>query len=165
MTTSSLLVRHLQGDVLIDRSNSSHFDQEAAEFPFLMPQIMRACAGTSEEPDFSASCIARDTGIGPTSIRLQLPSHTHLDQRGVYEDLPRILVLTNDAQRKYLYDPTARSIGRSYQSKRNWFWMAERDRCSSKPENAPHLTAPAIMNARTRKDRFEEALLSMAAIV
>src|SRR5947209_1389679 len=45
MTAGSILVKHPNGDLLIDTGNSSHFDEEISNYPFLLRFKLRNLAG------------------------------------------------------------------------------------------------------------------------
>jgi N-acyl homoserine lactone hydrolase len=110
MTASGLLIRHPDGDALIDGGNSSHFDEEAAQFPFWRRLIMIAIPGRLK-PRIPLPAALRATGEAPDRIRWLIPSHIHLDHIGGYEDLPRIPVLLSAPELAFTTDRSAQESG------------------------------------------------------
>lgn len=110
MTASGLLIRHPKGDVLIDGGNSSHFDQESAQFPLWQRLVMNAIPGQLK-PRLDLSRALSTVGESPARIKWLIPSHAHLDHVGGYEDLPRIPILLSPLEREFLHDPAALRSG------------------------------------------------------
>jgi N-acyl homoserine lactone hydrolase len=110
MTASGLLIRHPKGDVLIDGGNSSHFDQEASQFPLWQRLVMSAIPGQLK-PRINLLSALHTVGETPAHIRWLIPSHAHLDHVGGYEDLPRIPVLLSPLEMEFLHDPAALRSG------------------------------------------------------
>ena len=110
MTASGLLIRHPQGDVLIEGGNSSRFEEEASQFPLWQRLIMIAIPGRLK-PRGSLPEALRALGERLRKIQLLIPSHVHLDHVGGYEDLPRIPVLLSPLELNYLYDRKAMQTG------------------------------------------------------
>jgi N-acyl homoserine lactone hydrolase len=110
MTASALLVRHPQGDVLLDAGNSSHFNAEASQFPLWERLVMIAIPGRLR-PQTPLSEALHNVGESPQQLRLLIPSHIHLDHVGGYEDLPRIPVLLNSQEMQFSFDQAAQKTG------------------------------------------------------
>ena len=110
MTASGLLIRHPEGDVLVDGGNSSRFDQEAADFPLLRRWVMKAIPGRLK-PRILLSAGLRALGERDGEIRWLLPSHVHLDHVGGYEDLPLTPVLLTDEELRYATNADAQRTG------------------------------------------------------
>jgi N-acyl homoserine lactone hydrolase len=110
MTASGLLIRHPEGDVLIDGGNSSRFEEEASQFPLWQRLVMIAIPGRLM-PRMPLSETLRALGETPAKIQLLIPSHVHLDHVGGYEDLPRIPVLLTPPELNYLNDREALQTG------------------------------------------------------
>lgn len=110
MTASALLVRHPKGDVLIDAGNSSHFDEEASQFPFWEKLVMIAVPGRLK-PRVSLPNALLAVGEAPGQLKLLIPSHIHLDHIGGYENLPQIPVLLSSEEMIFSHDSAAQKTG------------------------------------------------------
>lgn len=91
-TVSALLVRHRQGDVLVDAGSSTQFAQEIEDYPLstwlwltLLPGQLR--------PTRSIEGHVRWGGADPARLRWVIPTHIHVDHAGGLVDLPDAPVL------------------------------------------------------------------------
>ena len=110
MTAGSILVRHPNGDLLIDTGNSSHFDDEIGGYPFLLRLKLKNLAGQLN-PEVPLPQLLRLVGSDPDKIRWVILSHTHLDHAGGLIDLPRVPVLLTREELQYAFDPAAQAKG------------------------------------------------------
>jgi N-acyl homoserine lactone hydrolase len=110
MTASGLLVRHPKGDVLIDGGNSSHFEEEASQFPRWERLVMIAIPGRLK-PRVSLPDALHALGEMPEQVKWLIPSHAHLDHVGGYEDLPKIPVFLSPLELSFLHDREALRAG------------------------------------------------------
>jgi N-acyl homoserine lactone hydrolase len=110
MTGGSILVRHPNGDLLIDTGNSSHFDDEISGYPFVLRLKLKNLAGQLN-PEVALPELMRLIGGDPTKIRWVILSHTHLDHAGGLMDLPRVPVLLTGEELQYAFDPAVQAKG------------------------------------------------------
>ena len=110
VTAGSILVKHPNGDLLIDTGDSSHFDDEVAGYPFLLRLKLKNLAG-SLTPEVPLPELMRLVGGEPTKVRWVVLSHAHLDHAGGLMDLPRVPVLLTREELQYANDPAAQATG------------------------------------------------------
>jgi glyoxylase-like metal-dependent hydrolase (beta-lactamase superfamily II) len=110
MTAGSILVKHPNGDLLIDTGNSSHFEDEIAGYPFLLRFTLRNLAGQLN-PEVPLPQLLRLVGGDPDKIRWVILSHVHLDHAGGLMDLPRVPVLLSHEELQYAFDRSAQAKG------------------------------------------------------
>jgi glyoxylase-like metal-dependent hydrolase (beta-lactamase superfamily II) len=110
MTGSGILVKHPAGDLLIDTGNSMHFDEEVANYPFVLRFRLKNLAGELS-PDVPLPELMRLVGGDPTKLRWVVLSHSHLDHAGGLMDLPRVPVLLTREELQYAFDPAVQATG------------------------------------------------------
>jgi N-acyl homoserine lactone hydrolase len=110
MTAGSILVKHPDGDLLIDTGNSSHFDEEISGYPFLLRLKLKNLAGQLN-PDVPLPELMRLAGGDPDKIRWVILSHVHLDHAGGLMNLPRVPVLLTREELQYAFDPAVQAKG------------------------------------------------------
>jgi glyoxylase-like metal-dependent hydrolase (beta-lactamase superfamily II) len=110
MTAGSILVKHPNGDLLIDTGNSSHFDDEIAGYPFLLRLKLRNLAGQLN-PEVPLPQLLRLVGGDPERVRWVILSHVHLDHAGGLMDLPRLPVLLTREELQFAFDPAVQAKG------------------------------------------------------
>jgi len=97
VTVAGLLVRHPEGDVVVDVGNSSHFREEIAGYSLGRRLILERLAG-SNVVTASAPQALRATGADPAALRWIILSHAHADHAGGLTDLPGAPVLLPRAE-------------------------------------------------------------------
>jgi N-acyl homoserine lactone hydrolase len=110
MTAGSILVKHPNGDLLIDTGNSSHFDDEISRYPFLLRFKLRNLAGQLN-PEVPLPQLMRLAGDDPDNLRWVILSHTHLDHSGGLMDLPSVTVLLTREELQFAFDPAVQAKG------------------------------------------------------
>jgi glyoxylase-like metal-dependent hydrolase (beta-lactamase superfamily II) len=110
MTAGSILVKHPAGDLLIDTGNSTHFDDEVANYPFALRLKLRNLAGQLT-PEVALPELLRLVSAEPTKLRWVILSHAHLDHAGGLMDLPRVPVLLTAEELRFAYDPRVQAKG------------------------------------------------------
>ena len=95
-TASALVVRHPDGDVLIDAGASKNFDEEIEVYERpdrrwykRLPGLFKPKAGFDER--------LRDAGLDPNALTWFIPTHPHIDHVGGYVQMPPIPVLLDPA--------------------------------------------------------------------
>lgn len=96
-TASSLLVRHPQGDVLIDAGNSTRLREEIRVYDRRTQRWLRTLPG-SLRPRTPLAALLRAVGADPSALRWVLPTHAHLDHVGGVLDLPPTPVLLSEPE-------------------------------------------------------------------
>lgn len=96
-TASSLVVRHPQGDLLIDAGNSTHFDEEIEPYEGGTKRWLATFPGALK-PERSLAEELHAVDVDPGGLRWVLPTHAHLDHLGGVVDLPPTPVLLHDAE-------------------------------------------------------------------
>lgn len=96
-TASALLVRHPEGDLLLDAGSSTHFDEEITAYDPKTRRWLRSRPGLLV-PKTPISKRLEDLGIDPAALRWFLPTHAHIDHVGGYLDLPPTDVLMHPAE-------------------------------------------------------------------
>lgn len=95
VTASGVLIKHRDGNLLVDAGNSGDFKDEVAVYEgsdrFFLETIVGQLAPMRPLPDVLA-------GAGGAHIDLFLPSHIHIDHVGGLMDLPDVPVLMPDAE-------------------------------------------------------------------
>ena len=95
VTASGVLVKHPDGNLLIDAGNSSHFKDEVAVYDgadkLFFETIAAQLAPMRPLPDVLAAA-------GGSELDLFLPTHIHVDHVGGLIDLPDVPVLMPDAE-------------------------------------------------------------------
>ena len=109
-TAGTILVKHPQGDVLIDTGNSMHFDEEISGYPFWTRFKLKNLAGQLA-PDVPLPELLRLVGGEPTKLRWVILSHSHLDHAGGLMDLPRSPVLISREELQFAFDPAVQAKG------------------------------------------------------
>ena len=109
-TAGSILVRHRGGDLLIDTGNSTYFNDEIRNFPFLTWLKLRSLAGQLT-PDVSLPTLLLRVGEKPADLHWAILSHVHLDHAGGLMDLPTLRVLLPPEEIKFAHDPAAQAKG------------------------------------------------------
>jgi glyoxylase-like metal-dependent hydrolase (beta-lactamase superfamily II) len=110
-TASALLVRHPQGDVLIDAGNSRDFEHELAELRFFPRVYLRMAAGELKTRHPLRQELAA-LGVDPAALKWFIPSHAHLDHLGGVTDLPGVPVLAADEEIAFIERSSrARGVG------------------------------------------------------
>lgn len=104
-TASGVLIRHPQGDVLVDAGQSLHFLQEIQDVPFRPWLYLRLVPG-GLVPKQPASQVLRGAGVDPSHLLAVLPTHVHSDHIGGLMDLPEVPVLLLPAEREHLAHAT-----------------------------------------------------------
>ena len=110
MTAGSILVKHPNGDLLIDTGNSSHFDDEITGYPFFLRLKLRNIAGQLN-PEVPLPQLLRLVGGDPDKVRWVILSHVHLDHAGGLMDLPRVPVLLTREELQYAFDRSVQAKG------------------------------------------------------
>jgi glyoxylase-like metal-dependent hydrolase (beta-lactamase superfamily II) len=96
-TASALVLRHPQGDVLLDAGNSIHFAEEIQVYDRSTRRYLRWRPGLLV-PDEPVSQRLSSAGVDPNRLRWFLPTHAHIDHVGGYLDLPATEVLLHPAE-------------------------------------------------------------------
>jgi len=109
-TAGSVLVRHPDGDLLIDTGNSRHFDDEIGSFPFGTWLKLRFLAGQLQA-DSPLPQMLRRAGEDPAKLRWAILSHVHLDHAGGLMDLPHLPVLLTREELRFANDPAVQAKG------------------------------------------------------
>ena len=91
-TVSSLVVRHTQGDLVIDVGNSTAFRKEWADYPFVMRKKVDLSVGRMTWVVKTHQEALEKVGVDPTKITILL-THAHPDHAGGVGDLPGVKVL------------------------------------------------------------------------
>jgi glyoxylase-like metal-dependent hydrolase (beta-lactamase superfamily II) len=106
-TASALLVRHPQGDVLIDAGYSPNVHEEVQHRPqpgrFFNESALR---GTRDWLPVSAAL--QKVGAAPDGLKWFIPSHAHLDHLGGMVELTRVPVLLPAEEQALIQDWRAR---------------------------------------------------------
>jgi N-acyl homoserine lactone hydrolase len=110
VTAGSILVKHPNGDLLIDTGNSSHFDEEISAYPFLLRLKLGNLAGPLT-PEVPLPQLMRLVGGDPDKLRWVILSHTHLDHAGGLMDLPSVPVLLTREELQFAFDPAVQAKG------------------------------------------------------
>ena len=109
-TAGAILVRHRAGDLLIDAGNSSHFNDEIRDFPFLTWLKLRFLAGQLT-PAVSLPVLLKRMGEDPSQLHWVILSHVHLDHSGGLMDLPPLPVLLSREELQFANDPAIQAKG------------------------------------------------------
>lgn len=91
-TVSALVIRHPEGDVMVDAGNSTHFDEETEGFPATTRLWLRLVPGQLVPTQPIGEALRR-IGVDPTGLRWVIPTHVHVDHVGGLVDLPDAPVL------------------------------------------------------------------------
>lgn len=91
-TASSLVVRHPDGDLLIDGGNSTRFREEVAVYGPRDERWFKLLPGNLR-PRVPLASRLHDARVDPAGLRWLLPTHAHLDHMGGFLDLPPAPVL------------------------------------------------------------------------
>jgi glyoxylase-like metal-dependent hydrolase (beta-lactamase superfamily II) len=92
ITVSGLLIRHPDGDLVLDVGNSSHFLEEVQDYPLLSRLWLEQLPGSSRRVQLAPDAL-RAAGVDPQRLRWVLLSHSHVDHAGGLVDLPGAPVL------------------------------------------------------------------------
>lgn len=92
ITVSGLVVRHPRGDLVIDVGNSSRFEEEIADYPFVTRTWLRLLPGSNRVVR-TAPAALRELGVDPERLFGVILSHAHVDHAGGMVDLPGAKVL------------------------------------------------------------------------
>ena len=109
-TAGAILVRHRAGDLLIDAGNSSHFNDEIRDFPFLTWLKLRFLAGQLT-PAVSLPVLLKRMGEDPSQLHWVILSHVHLDHSGGLMDLPPLPVLLSREELQFANGPAVQAKG------------------------------------------------------
>jgi glyoxylase-like metal-dependent hydrolase (beta-lactamase superfamily II) len=109
-TAGSILVRHRGGDLLIDAGNSTYFNDEIRNFPFLTWLKLRFLAGQLT-PEVSLPTLLLRVGEKPADLHWAILSHAHLDHAGGLLDLPPLHVLVSREEIQFANDPNVQAKG------------------------------------------------------
>lgn len=109
-TAGSILVRHRGGDLLIDTGNSTYFNDEIRNFPFLTWLSLRSLAGQLT-PEVSLPTLLLRVGEKPADLHWVILSHAHLDHSGGLMDLPPLRVLLSREEIQFANDPRVQAKG------------------------------------------------------
>jgi N-acyl homoserine lactone hydrolase len=96
-TASGILVRHPQGDVLIDAGYSSSTAEDAQTLPFVRRTFAKA-ALDSITWRVPAPEAVQKAGADPARLKWLIPTHAHIDHMGGAVDLPGVPVLLSQAE-------------------------------------------------------------------
>lgn len=91
-TASGLLIRHPQGNVLVDAGNSSNLREEWKDYPFVLRKKLDLAPGKMAPIRTHAEALAM-AGVTAADLRWILISHIHADHAGGIVDLPDVPVL------------------------------------------------------------------------
>jgi glyoxylase-like metal-dependent hydrolase (beta-lactamase superfamily II) len=91
-TASVLVVRHPDGDVLIDAGASTAFREEIAVYDGRDRRWFKRLPGLLV-PKRPLAQTLREAGIDPAALRYFVPTHAHIDHVGGFVDLPETPVL------------------------------------------------------------------------
>lgn len=92
ITYSGLLVRHPQGDLLIDAGNSLHFDEEKKTAGFFSGILLGLYPGAGDRVA-SAPGALKQAGEAPAGLKAIVLTHVHADHAGGVMDLPGVPVV------------------------------------------------------------------------
>lgn len=92
VTVSGLLIRHPDGDIVLDVGNSSHFVEEVHDYPLLPRLWLELLPGSNRRMQLAPDAL-RAAGIDPQRLRWVLLTHAHVDHAGGLVDLPGAPVL------------------------------------------------------------------------
>lgn len=109
-TAGSILVRHPGGDLLIDTGNSSRFNDDVKNFPFLSWLALRSMAGQLT-PKIPLPALLKKVGENDSHLHWAILSHVHLDHAGGLMDLPALPVLILREELQFANDPQAQAKG------------------------------------------------------
>lgn len=95
-TVSSLVVRHPQGDVVIDVGNSEAFRKDWADYPFVLRKKMDLAPGRMKWVVKTHREALEKVGVDASQISKMriILTHAHADHAGGVGDLPGVPVLT-----------------------------------------------------------------------
>jgi len=96
-TASALVVRHPDGDLLVDAGNSTNFTEEIQPYHGKQKRWLAVFPG-SLKPHRPLADELQDVGVAPDTLRWVVPTHAHLDHLGGVLDLPPTPVLMDDAE-------------------------------------------------------------------
>jgi len=96
-TASAIVIRHPDGDLLIDAGNSTEFDEEIKPYTGGTKMWLALFPG-SLEPRRSIAEELTAVSVEPDGLRWVLPTHAHLDHLGGVLDLPPTPVLMDPAE-------------------------------------------------------------------
>ncbi len=98
-TASAIVVRHAEGDLVIDAGNSTHFSEEIEPYHGGTRRWLAVFPG-SLKPRRSLSDELSAVDVDPGKLRWVLPTHAHLDHLGGVLDLPPtpVLMTTEEAE-------------------------------------------------------------------
>lgn len=96
-TASALVVRHPNGDLIIDAGNSTHFTEEIQPYHGKKKRWLAVFPGALK-PKRPLATELQDVGVAPEGLRWVVPTHAHLDHLGGVLDLPPTPVLMDDAE-------------------------------------------------------------------
>ncbi|MFP2926687.1 MBL fold metallo-hydrolase [Pyxidicoccus sp. 3LG] len=102
-TASALLVRHPQGDVLIDAGYSPNVHEEVERRPPLQRFFNgMALRGTRDRSTLAAAL--QKVGATPEGLKWFIPSHAHLDHLGGMVELRQVPVLVSPEEEQLIRD-------------------------------------------------------------
>jgi len=140
-TAGSVLVKHPEGDLLIDTGNSSHYDQEISGCPFTIWLKLKSLAGQLK-PKVPLPELLRRIGEDPAKLRWAILSHVHLDHAGGLMDLAHLPVLLTREELQFAGDPSVQAKG---------YVIA------SHTQKFPPVAAPSLQFEPTPYETFDES--------
>ncbi len=100
ITFSGVLIRHPQGDVLLDTGQSSHFHDEVSSAGFFSGLLLKSFQGGGTLVARAPEAL-RHVGVEPTSLKAIVISHIHGDHAGGVMDLPATPVLLSPKELEF----------------------------------------------------------------
>jgi glyoxylase-like metal-dependent hydrolase (beta-lactamase superfamily II) len=101
ITFSGLLVRHPQGDLLVDAGNSSHFSRDIESSTFFTRLVQKAVQSGGTVVATSPQALAA-VGEAPSALRAIALSHIHADHAGGVLDLPAATVVVSPEELSFM---------------------------------------------------------------
>ena len=96
-TASAMVIRHPDGDVIIDAGNSTNFTEEIQPYHGKEKRWLAIFPGALK-PKRPLAEELQAVGVAPGELRWVVPTHAHLDHLGGVLDLPPTPVLMDEAE-------------------------------------------------------------------